>query len=68
MSLTKARSDCAVSGVVIRIVLGAPTQYRNQRVELRLCKQRVRHHKEKLVWNNTPVQPTTITSFAFDDM
>ena len=35
--LTSARSDCAVSGVVIRVVLGSPTPYRNQRVELRLC-------------------------------
>ena len=37
MSLTSARSDCAVSLVVIRIVLCSPTPYRNQRVELRLC-------------------------------
>ena len=38
MSLTSARSDCAVSGVVIRIVLCSPTPHRNQRVELRLCR------------------------------
>ena len=62
MSLTSARSDCAVSLVVIHIVLSSPTPYRNQRVELRLCRQRVRQHKEKLGWNNTSVQPTTIAS------
>ena len=68
MGLTSARSECAVSGFVIRTVLCAPTQYRNQRVKLRLGRQRVRHHKEKLGWNNTSVQPTTITSLPCDDM
>ena len=68
ISLTSARSDCAVSGVVIRIVFCSPTPYRNQRVELRLCRQRVGHHKAKLVCNNTSVQPTTITSLPCDDM
>ena len=68
MGLTSARSDCAVSGVVIRIVLCSPIPYRNQRVELRLCRQRVRHHKEKLGWNNTSEQPTTIASLPCDDM
>ena len=68
ISLTSARSDCAVSGVEMRIVLCSPTPYRNQRVELRFCRQRVRHHKEKLVWNNTSVQPTTIASLPCDDM
>ena len=68
VSITSARSDCAVSGVVIRIVLCAPAPCRNQRVELRLCKQGVRQHKEKLGWNNTSVQPTTIASLPCDDM
>ena len=60
VSITSARSDSAVSGVVSRIVLCAPTPYHNQRVELRLCRQRVRHHKEKLVWNNTSVRLTIV--------
>ena len=55
-SLTSSRSDCAVSGFVIRIVLCSPTPYRNQRVELQLFWQRVGHYKEELVWNNTSVQ------------
>ena len=55
---------------MIRIVLCSPTPYRNQRVvrlmfhgqhvELKFCEQRVEQHKEKLGWNNTSVQPTTV--------
>ena len=59
MSLTSARSDCAVSGFVIRIVLCSATPHRNQRVERLMFR---RQHKEKLGWNNTSVQPITIAS------
>ena len=68
MNLTNARSNCAVSSFVIQIVLCTCTPYRNQRVELRLCRQRVRQHKENLGWNNTAVQQNTIASVPCDDM
>ena len=69
MGLTSARSDCAVSGVVIRIVLHSPTPYRNQRGELRVCRQRVRHStKRNMAGTTLPEQPTTIASFPCDDM
>ena len=45
--LTSARSDCAVSGVVMRFVLCALTPYRNQRIELRLCRERIKHHQKE---------------------
>ena len=54
MSLTSVRSDCAVSGFVIRTVLCSAIPYRNQRVERLMFR---RQHKEKLGWNNTSVQP-----------
>ena len=65
MGLTSVRSDCAVSGFVIRIVLCSATPYRNQRVERLMFR---RQHKEKLRWNNTSVQPITIASIPGVDM
>ena len=63
MSLTSARSDCAVSSFLIRSVLCSPIPHRNQRVvRLMFRRQNVEHHKKKLGWNNTSVQPTTTAS------
>ena len=64
-SLTNARSDCAVSGFVIRIVLCSVTPYRNQRVERHMFR---RQHKEKIGWNNTSAQPITTASLPGVDM
>ena len=54
VSITSARSACAVSGVVIRIVVHVPTPCRNQRVELRLCRQRVRRPRRNLAGTTLP--------------
>ena len=65
LSLMSARSNCAVSGFVIRIVLCSATPYRNQRAERLMFR---RQHKKKLGWNNTSVQPITIASLLGVDM
>ena len=55
MSLTSARSDCAVSGVVLRGTQRAssPRPYHDQRVVCFMLVRHVERHKEKLDWNNT---------------
>ena len=61
--LTSARSDCVVSGFVIRSVLCSPIPYRNECVvRLMFRRQHVEHYKQKLGCNNTSVQPTTKAS------
>ena len=52
VSIASARSDCAVSGYVIRSVLCSPIPDGNQRVvRLMFRRQHVEQHKEKLGWN-----------------
>ena len=62
LSLTSARSDCAVSGFVIRSVLCSPIPFRNQRVVRLMFRRQHVEQKKKLGWNNTSVQTSSLSN------